>query len=164
MNKFVDLIYGIPSDRQTQEPPTTVANDRSSTSVLGLWLSTNNSSLNTLEHKSSEQKSGIYLNTWEITEKYAFNAHFQDKGVSVPTCLHWDSTYKQWVPGASERKENACNWGDPDDRVEGHVLIFSCKNIKTATSRWTTFDERMLDPTRERHPTSKGKGEAPTRQ
>ena len=92
MNKSVDLIYGIPSDRQTQEPPTTVANDRSPAWVLGLWLSKNNSSLNTLEHKSSEQKSGIYLNTWEITEKYAFNAHFQDKGVSWDwDCLHWDS-------------------------------------------------------------------------
>ena len=84
MNKFVDLIYGILSDRQTQEPPTTVANDRSPTLVLGLRLSTNNSSLNILEHKSSEHKSGIYLNTWEVTAKYAFNAHLQDKAWVYP--------------------------------------------------------------------------------
>ena len=84
MNKFVDLRYGIPSDRQIQEPPTTAANDKSPILVLALRLSTNNSSLNSLEHKSSEHKSGIYLNTWDVTAKYAFNAHFQDKAWAYP--------------------------------------------------------------------------------
>ena len=163
MNKFVDLIYGILSDHQTQEPPTTVANDRSPTMVLGLRLSTKNTSLNILEHKSSEHKSGIYLNTWEVSAKYAFNAHPQDKAWAYPLA-YIEIPHKPWVPGGSERKENACNWRDPDDRVEGRVLIFSCENIKIATRCWTALNGRMLDPTKKGYPTSKGKGEAPTGQ
>ena len=47
-----------------------------------------------------------------------------------------------------------------DGGVEGCVLIFSCKNTKIATK--TTINRRMLDPTKERYPVSKGK-EVPTR-
>ena len=50
-----------------------------------------------------------------------------------------------------------------DGGVEGCVLIFSCKKYKTATNHWTAIDKRMLDPTKKRYPTSKGKEEAPTR-
>ena len=50
-----------------------------------------------------------------------------------------------------------------DGRVEGPALIFSCENSKIATHCWTTVNRRMLDPTKERYPTSKGKGEAPAR-
>ena len=46
-----------------------------------------------------------------------------------------------------------------DSTVEGHVLIFSCKNIKIATSCWTTIDRRMLVPTEKDtpHPRTKEK-------
>ena len=53
---------------------------------------------------------------------------------------------------------------EQDGRVDGRALIFSCKNSKTTTCCWTTIDRRMLDPTKERHATSKCKGEAPARQ
>ena len=45
-----------------------------------------------------------------------------------------------------------------DGRIEGCVLIFSCENSKITTFCWTTID-RMLDPTKKRTPTFKGKGE-----
>ena len=32
-----------------------------------------------------------------------------------------------------------------DGRVEGRLLIFSCKNSQTTTHCWTTMDRRMLD-------------------
>ena len=46
-----------------------------------------------------------------------------------------------------------------DDGVEGRVLIFS-KNSKTITRCWTTVNWRMLDLTKNRYSTSKGKGKA----
>ena len=45
--------------------------------------------------------------------------------------------------------------------IRSYVLIFSCENAKIATCCWTTTNKRMLDPTKKRYPTSKGKGEAP---
>ena len=51
-----------------------------------------------------------------------------------------------------------------DGGVEGGALIFFCENSKTVTNRWTTIDRRMLDPTKKKIPTSRGKGEAPKRQ
>ena len=50
-----------------------------------------------------------------------------------------------------------------DGRVEGHVFIFSCENSKIATNCWKTIDRRILDSTKKRYSTSKGKGGAPTR-
>ena len=41
-----------------------------------------------------------------------------------------------------------------DGGVEGRVLTFSCKNSKITTHCWTTIDRRLLDPTKERYPTS----------
>ena len=49
-----------------------------------------------------------------------------------------------------------------DGRAEGPALV-SCESSKTATHCWTTVNRRMLDPTEERYPPSKGKGEAPGR-
>ena len=49
-----------------------------------------------------------------------------------------------------------------DGRLEGRVLIF-CKNYKIATPCWTTINRRMLDPSPQQYPASKGKGEAPKR-
>ena len=51
-------------------------------------------------------------------------------------------------------------WTDilQDGRIEGPVLIFSCENSKITTFCWTTID-KMLDPTKKRIPTFKGKGE-----
>ena len=48
-----------------------------------------------------------------------------------------------------------------DGSAEGRMLIF-CKNSKITTLYWTTIKRRMLDPTKKRYPTSKGKGESPT--
>ena len=45
-----------------------------------------------------------------------------------------------------------------DGRIEICTFIFSCENTKVAISCWTTINRRMLDPTKEIHPTSKGKG------
>ena len=47
--------------------------------------------------------------------------------------------------------------------LEGHALIFSCKNSKIATCCWSAIHRRMLDPTKKRYLTSKDKGEFPTR-
>ena len=33
-----------------------------------------------------------------------------------------------------------------DGGIEGHMLIFSCKNSKITTCCWTTINRRMLDP------------------
>ena len=49
-----------------------------------------------------------------------------------------------------------------DGGLEGQMFIF-CENSKTATPCWTTIGWRMLDPTKKRYLTSRGKGEAPTR-
>ena len=38
-----------------------------------------------------------------------------------------------------------------DGGVEGHALIISCENSKTATCCWT-IDRRMLDPTKKDPP------------
>ena len=48
-----------------------------------------------------------------------------------------------------------------DAWTEGLALIFSFENFKIATCFWKTINRRMLDPTKKRYPTSKGKGEAP---
>ena len=48
-----------------------------------------------------------------------------------------------------------------DGEVEGHALIFSYENSKITTHGWTTINSRMLDPTKNRYPTSKGKGKGP---
>ena len=48
-------------------------------------------------------------------------------------------------------------------KVEGHVLISFGKNTKTATSCWRATNRRMLEPTKERYPTSKDKGGAAMR-
>ena len=42
-----------------------------------------------------------------------------------------------------------------DGGVEKYALIFSFENIKITTICWTTIDRRMLEPTKERYPTSK---------
>ena len=42
--------------------------------------------------------------------------------------------------------------------VEERALIFSCENSKIKTRCWTTINRKMLDPTKKRYPTSKGKG------
>ena len=47
--------------------------------------------------------------------------------------------------------------------AEGHAPIFSHEKSKITTPCWTTVNRRMLDPTKKRYSTSKGKGEAPTR-
>ena len=43
------------------------------------------------------------------------------------------------------------------------MVIFSCENSKVATCCKTTIGRRMLDPTKNRYPTSKGKGDAPSK-
>ena len=43
------------------------------------------------------------------------------------------------------------------------VLIFSCENSKITTHCWTTIDRRMLDPTIQRYPISKGKRRNPNK-
>ena len=43
------------------------------------------------------------------------------------------------------------------------IFILSSENSEFAASRWATTDKRMLDPTKNIHPTSKGKEEAPAR-
>ena len=43
------------------------------------------------------------------------------------------------------------------------MVIFSCENSKIATHCETTIDRRMLDSTKKRYPTSKGKGDAPNK-
>ena len=48
------------------------------------------------------------------------------------------------------------------DGVEGHMLIF-CENSKTTTHCLTTVNWRMLDLTKNRYLTSKGKGETQAR-
>ena len=35
-----------------------------------------------------------------------------------------------------------------DGGVEGHVLIFSLRNTKIATSCWTTINRRIVEPTK----------------
>ena len=35
-------------------------------------------------------------------------------------------------------------------RLEGHELIFFCKDTKIATSCWTTINRRMLEPTKKK--------------
>ena len=47
---------------------------------------------------------------------------------------------------------------EEDGGVEGHALIYSCENSKITTLCWTTINRKMLDPTKKRYPTSKGKG------
>jgi len=42
-------------------------------------------------------------------------------------------------------------------RIEGCVLIFSCKNSKIATHCWTTINRRMLDPTKKITPRPRAK-------
>ena len=37
-----------------------------------------------------------------------------------------------------------------DGGVEGHALIFSCKNSKITTPYWTTVDKGMLDPSKKK--------------
>ena len=44
-----------------------------------------------------------------------------------------------------------------DGQGEGRALISSCQSTKIATSCWTTTDRRMLEPTKKRYLTSKGK-------
>ena len=50
-----------------------------------------------------------------------------------------------------------------DGGVKRCVLIFSCKNSKITTHCWTTVNRGMLDPTKKRCPTAKGKGEGPSK-
>ena len=50
-----------------------------------------------------------------------------------------------------------------DGGVDGRVLIFSCKSSKFTTCFWTTINRGLLDLTKRRYPTSKGKVEAPAR-
>ena len=56
-----------------------------------------------------------------------------------------------------------CHLISQDGRIEGHEVIFSCKNSKITTHCWRTIDRRMLNHTKKRYPTFKDKGEAPGR-
>ena len=86
-------------------------------------------------------------------------------GASVFVLNFWVSLVAQLL------KESTCNAGDlgsitglgkspgegngyllkfQDGRVEGHVLIFSCKNSKITILCWTTIDRRMVNPTKKK--------------
>ena len=85
--------------------------------------------------------------------------------LSTMTCLSWVALHGM-----------AHSFIEPDKfqdgGLEGCVFLLSCKNskiileyknFKITTRCWTTIDRKMLDPTKKRYPTSKGKGEAQTR-
>ena len=75
--------------------------------------------------------------------------------------LLWTIVYEFFCGHLSTRTGIAGSYSDsPFSQgagVEGHVLIFSCENSKPTTRYWTTFDWRMLDPTKKRYPMSKAK-------
>ena len=85
--------------------------------------------------------------------------------LSTMTCLSWVALHGM-----------AHSFIEPDKfqdgGLEGCVFLLSWKNskitleyknFKITTRCWTTIDRKMLDPTKKRYPTSKGKGEAQTR-
>ena len=76
--------------------------------------------------------------------------------LSTMTCLSWVALHG--MPHSFTEPDKFQDGG-----LEGRVLLFSWKNSKITTCCWTTFDRKMLNPTKKRYPTSKGKGEAPAR-
>ena len=85
--------------------------------------------------------------------------------LSTMTCLSWVALHSMAQSFIEPDKFQ-------DGGLEGCVFLLSWKNskitleyknFKITTRCWTTIDRKMLDPTKKRYPTSKGKGEAQTR-
>ena len=76
--------------------------------------------------------------------------------------LHHDPLVLGGLQGMAHSFTELDKAGLPDGRVQGCVLI-SCEDSKITTHRWTTIERGMLDLSKNRYPTSKGKGEAPAR-
>ena len=90
-----------------------------------------------------------------------------------PEGMDWSSSEGSWFhdegknPRARQRKvkrrgnrsKNTKRRLVQDDRVEGHVFIFSCENTKTVTSYWKTINRRTLEPMKKDtwHPRTKEK-------